>query len=784
MKRLIGWREASKSSLGSAPRSRLSSSSMLALSAVIALSTASAMAQEAASPPAAAERAMAEPDSIVVTAQRRSERLIDVPMSIVAVTAETLENSGVRSLSDIGQIAPGVQVNFNGGFSNPSIRGISSLTNGKGFDNNVAVYVDGFIVPDMITVNTDLGNVESVQVLKGPQGALYGRNATGGAILITTRAPSDTFTGNFQAGRATFNETLLSGYVSGPITDGLSFSAAAYRRWSDGYIKLSNPTTIGGPTVGDASPRDQRSARLKLAWDPTENLKITLGYNYALNSDNRGNLYTPTAYAPPSVGTPPNYSADPKQKSYNGANINKGVSNEYTLTASLDTSFGTLTSYTGVARRDYDLLFDFDGSYSDLVYIQTGGKIDSEQQTLVLNGKAFDALDFVIGGEYYHERRYGGATRPGGPKDGGSITLSNGIPVSEQIATSVGTAWAGFADVTYKVTDRLSLTAGARYSTEKKDGFFSNQTAAQFGTNAYSFAPTWKTASWDGFTPRASIRYEVARNANVYASFSKGFRAGAWSSSGAPTPALFLPLNPEKATAYEVGFKLSRGAFRFETAAFLSDYTDIHIGAVVPDPFCTAAPCGLRVLTLNGPGARIYGVDGMVEFRVAEGLNLRASAAWLKARYNTFPNAVGTGLNITTNQNVGSQTQDWSGHQMARAPEFSGNVGGDYKHDLGFGILRLSANAAFTTSFAPANPSLFGPLAGSLANKQRYRTGGYTLVNGEIALLSPSENVSLALYVRNLFDVSYRSTYSGLSFGDYSTYAEPRVVGVRAGFNF
>ena len=198
----------------------------------IALPLSPAIAQSAAE---GAGASTGNASDIIVTAQRRSERLVDVPMAVVAVSNETIEKTGVVSIQDINKLAPGVSFNFAGCCSQPSVRGISNLTTGIGYENNVAIYVDGFYAPDNISINGDLASLESVEILKGPQGALWGRNATGGAILMNTRKPSDFFTGKAEAGYASYNELTLSGYVSGPLSDFARFSVAAYNRNSDGF---------------------------------------------------------------------------------------------------------------------------------------------------------------------------------------------------------------------------------------------------------------------------------------------------------------------------------------------------------------------------------------------------------------------------------------------------------------------------------------------------------------------------------------------------------------------
>ena len=165
---------------------------------------------------------------IIVTAQRRSERLEDIPASISVVTQEALQAVGITRFQDLGHSVPGLQIARTGIFSQPSIRGISTLIAGGGFENNIAFYMDGFYEPNPLATNGDLTNLKSVEVLKGPQGTLYGRNATGGAILVNTLDPTTTPEGSFSAEYGRFNNLAFSGYLAGPIVPGVTASVAAY----------------------------------------------------------------------------------------------------------------------------------------------------------------------------------------------------------------------------------------------------------------------------------------------------------------------------------------------------------------------------------------------------------------------------------------------------------------------------------------------------------------------------------------------------------------------------
>jgi iron complex outermembrane receptor protein len=294
--------------------------------------------------------------------------------------------------------------------------------------------------------------------------------------------------------------------------------------------------------------------------------------------------------------------------------------------------------------------------------------------------------------------------------------------------------------------------------------------------------PGENDVKFHAFTPRASLRYKLGERTNVYASYSKGFRSGGFQPNGATLPALFIPFRPEKITAYEVGFKTANGWLRFDTAAFYYDYKDLQVGVTVPNP---VVPGGLINLVSNAPKAEVYGMDAEITAQPIARLNVHAGIAILHARYRNFANATGNGFNIATGLNVTGQVQDWSDIQMARSPKVSGSLGVDYEIlDVVGGGLTLAANASYTAGHVLSNPSIYGPLAGALARKQRYRQSGYTLVNLQATWLDADERYKVGVFANNVTNKHYRMTYNGGAFGDYSSWASPRTYGVRLGYNF
>ena len=747
---------------------------LLCTTAAIALgSSVNAFAQASS---AVNEQESSAGDEIVVTAQRRSEALEQVPMAVSVVTGDALEKAGVTSISDIGRVATGVQFNFAGAVPVVAIRGISSLVTGNNVEPNVAIYVDGFYNANPAAIASDLANLESIEVLKGPQGTLYGRNATGGAVLINTRGPSKTWTGRVDASYGSFNETNLNGFVAGPLSDRIRFSVGLHNRRSDGYIKLVDPTTIG-KTVGDAAPFREFSARAKLQVDLTDKLTATLGYNYTNFDDPRIELFSQFAHVNSAAGipAPPGRPTKFGQAAYNYETHHRVKSHEGTLKLSYETGIGTINSYTGYAKRRSRQAFDFDGSYADLTYTTTSWREKSFQQTVDYNVNAIKGVDLVLGGFYYYD--HFGTADPDG-----TVSYRPGLVVAQTShAQQYTRAWAVYADATWHITDQFSLAAGGRYSHDWKRMTFN----AQLPTGAFSVAPIEDAKSWNAFTPRVTARYEIAPRTNIWASWSRGFRSGTYNFAG-PTVLGLLPVDPETADAFELGFKTAQRRLRFSTSAYYYDYRSIQTSVTIPNPICPPNTVCSPLITLqNAKGATVYGVEGEVTWQPVDQLSLHSGVVWSHGRYKSFPNAIGTGVNATNTLNVTNQKQDWTGKMMVRAPNWSGNVSADYEQPVSFGTIRISANLNFTSSFPLQNASLYGPLAPpELRDKQRLRQKGYALLSAQLGWTDPSDHFSVTVYGNNLTDHTYFLFYNAGVFGDYSPTATPREYGIRAGYKF
>jgi iron complex outermembrane recepter protein len=757
---------------------------------VLMLTSSIASAQDAVD--VGAKSQPADGNDIIVTAQRRSERLENVPVAIAAVSGEELAKADVLNIHELNRVASGVQLDYAGAFTGVAVRGVSTTTNGNNIENNVAIYIDGFYEPNGLAINMDLLDLAGIEVLKGPQGTLYGRNATGGAILVNTLEPSRTFTGRAELTYARFDDKRASAYVSGPLSEHVRFGVSASYLQSDGYLRLIDPVTPG-VTHGGAAPIEKESVRAKLQFDLGSSLTATLAYSYAYVNDPRTQTFSPRdhvqtglyigaigAGANPNGANPPLFVTDPFTISYTRPTTVPSTSHQGTLTLKWDLGLGSLTSYTGYRYSKVNQIFDFDGSAVDTSFNALPYKQDTYQQALDLVVTSIDGLDLVVGGSYYHD--YVRSVPDESFSYGANLVLSG-----RTVAGGETDSWAIYADATYHLTEALSLNLGGRYSEEKKSARFESFTFPG-GVQTVQIPLTERNAKYMKFTPRVSVRYEVAPRTNIYASFTKGFRPGAISFSGPiqAAPQLYQFIKEENITAYEVGLKTASRLLRLDLSGFYYDYRNLQVNTLQRSPLCPPEPaaCGqLNTVFGNAPKAEIYGVDGSISLTPTERLNLRAGAAYLHGRYKDFPNATGTGLSAT-GANV-TQLQDWSDQQLVRAPTFAGYLGADYNVPMGDGGLLFSGNVNYTDSYVISNPSLFGPAAGAaLANKQRFRTNGYALVSANATYTDATGHYYVGVFGKNLTNKLYRISYNGGAFGDYSTYGEPRTYGVKVGFKY
>lgn len=694
---------------------------------------------------------------IVVTAQRRSQSQREVPASLTVITSDTLRAAGVQNNLDLANLTPGLKMDKVAAFTAPAIRGITTVLTAPGLDPNVATYIDGVYQGDPLALTFDLPDVQQVEVLKGPQGTLFGRNATGGAIQVTTKAPSFTPTGRIDASYGSFHNILVQGYLSGPLNDRIAVSLTALKEKSDGYYwDLINNKHVGGINA--------TLLRGKLLWRAGDT-DVTLSAYYSRRKDPSSTYGTPldgnsaARNIPGSIiPTRPydvavNRPIEQNVRSYGGSL--KVVSQ---LDSGTVTALAAYNNYLSTSVNDAYFAFAPTGG---LFYIN---RAPARNYSAEINyaSKWDGPLNLVTGLFYYDDRAgYDPLNVVSDPLGTGPSTYAVSI-FGQQTSKS----WAGYAEFDYKIADALTLIAGLRYSHEKRTVY--GQSVFGLTTTQPGPSENFGKVSFNGWTPRVSLRYRASDDVNLYATWSRGFKSGGFNPSSIPfssTAADIDYVRPEKVDAFEIGAKAKAGHWLSVNAAgYYYRYTDQQVNA-----YTKVNGVDLGVIQ-NAASANIYGGELEGTANLTTAFALRFGLSVLHARYDSkrplqvnVPNGTNSG-NVTVSRVV-------SGNALPRSPDFTLSVGANYEADVGGGTLRAGMNGYYSTRiyYEPGNV---------------YSQKPYATVDGQISFEPGNSGVRLSVWGRNLTDQTIISGSFVLNPGSGISYAAPRSVGVGLSYAF
>jgi iron complex outermembrane receptor protein len=715
---------------------------------------------------AAADTAL---DQIVVTAQRREERLQDVPLTINALSPHDLEAAGVTTVVELPNLVTGLNMSRTGNSLDPTIRGISTSITSPGAEPNVATYIDGVYQPSSFLNVFDLPDVSRIDVVKGPQGTLFGRNATGGAIQIFTRDPSFTTQGNVKASYGSFNETILQGFVTGPISDTVAGSVSLYRKTADTYLINLYPNAPA-PGVDDSL------ARVKLLFEPNSNAKIVVAFLYSIYSDPSAEYGTPLvtdAKLIPGaiVPTRPWEIATAEPLDYRTRSEGVDIHGTFETFAGTVSTLLAYNNLRGAANLQGDYAYIPNGGGTFFTY--TKGDDENEQAEITLASKHYGPFSYIAGVNYYRdENAYD-------PLDFIINPLLNPPSFEANIFGKVRTSALGvFTELTYALTDRLSAIAGIRYSTEEK----TNYGEQLFGTYATIPGP-WYNFGQKTFvdsTPRASLRYKITDDTNAYFTYSTGFKSGLFQATANPygpycvggvttacTPITPQPyVKPEHINAYEIGLKTAQSWYSTNLAAYYYKYKDQQV-----ETFETINNVFSSVVT-NAASSKIYGAELEGTLLPMEGLRLHAGLAYTHARFSDFPNAA---TNVPNATHTGNDTIviDATGASPVRTPDWTANVSASYTTHFNAGDATLEANAAFLSRYYY-----------TIADQPFYSQPAYGTLGAQLSWVPRNTQLTLTFWGRNLTNHAYemgnfiQANATGIS------YAPPRMLGVSAAYAF
>ena len=727
---------------------------------------------------------------VVVTAQKREERLQEVPVAISALSPDRIEKSDVDDIVALNGFVPNLQIHSSPGLSTGaaiSIRGGVTINPALSFEPTVGIYVDGAYVGKTQGGVFDVVDLERVEVLRGPQGTLYGRNTLGGAISLVTRRPTGELGGDLRVSAGDWGYKALRGRFDLPAIGDLKVKLAFNRAVRDGFVDVvPNPfpgvAAAGSSPVKDINNLDSTSARLAAEYQAGDNLRFNYSFDYSRNkqrpqnsslkSVGAGNIFDPAS--PFYLGFPTgggNYLGfpldlyvsphRPDTVSLDGDTFESVRIQAHTLTATWD-PMSNLTIKSITSYRDADIgdQLDLDGSPLPIALTSRLSTYKSFSEELQAVGDIGN-LNYVAGVYYFEDDGF--TNNPQSYFGGANVFVSTfGFTTK---------AYAAYGQVDWKpdmFDNKVKLTLGARYTHEKK-------TSDRF--NAIVGGPvlvprTQGEVDFDGFTPMATISYAPTEALNFYVRYAEGFKSGGFNGEAGTVIETLTPYDAETVESWELGAKTSLFDRRLQlnVAAFRNEHSDMQLSVF------TAGGAAQSVIR-NAGSAVIQGIELEAVARPTSWLNLQATYGYLDPEYQEFIDA---GVNVANNrafpyaaQNTATLTADAT---FAHTP---------------YGVWGATVDARYTSDFfgypyalrsnVPGDPGSFGT-----QNAFNTEVKGYTVVNLRVSLdeipLDGGFEGQLSLWAHNLFDREYENVGIdfGPGFGGLRTayWGDPRTVGV------
>jgi iron complex outermembrane recepter protein len=721
-------------------------------------------------------------EEILVTAQRRSEKMVDVPISIAALGPEQLSSANVQNLADIQQLTPSLRFDNQIGFYQPTIRGIGTAVTTSGGGSNVGIYINGFYSPNPLAADFQLLNVTGVQVLKGPQGTLFGHNTTGGAILVTTAEPSAETHAEAKISYGSYNAQRFQAYG----TTGLGSIAA---------LDVEGIFTKGNGSITNILDGDDHvgayqdwTVRTGLKVNFSDKVSAVLRYTLAREADptailtnsNTDTTINPTTGAPWGTTTftvPGFYTSDPYRVANNLPTFITSDTNIVQLTVKADLNFADLTSYSQWRRENVNQSENID--QTGLPIFQLGLPIDNStiSQEFLLTSKPGTRLQWTAGAFYFSNKdEWFTYIDNFADTPAGRITLGGSGTTTENIA--------GFFDATYAVMpDKFFVTVGARYSHDAvKDAFWDTSFTQQ-----HNYEPSINS---DKVTPRVVLRYKPTDQSSIYASYTEGYKAAIIDVGGScqDGPAYQCnPIHPEDVHAFEVGYKFESHTFSNQAAAFYYDYKNLQVSE-----FLGAA----QAYIVNAASSKIYGLEDEFHWQVVEHVEVNAGASWTHARYESFGTTVNGTLfgapiyascpadpstlppKYQTYCGPGSfayvnQDTVIHGAHMQHVPDWTATLSPRFTTGpTPSGEYSVSANIYYTSEF------FFSP------SGTQFVQPSYTTVALRTEWKDPSKRYMVALYGENLTNERYRTQVQENGFGIGASWSAPATWGIELGAKF
>lgn len=693
-------------------------------------------------------------DVIIVTAERRETSVQDLSASIQVVSGDSLAEIGIVDTENLQVRVPGLVTSRLGGpTQRPYLRGIGNDLYGIASGNSVATYVDGVYVPNSTQSFQAFNDLERIEVLKGPQAVLYGRNATGGTILITSKRPEFNFGASGDISYGNYNDFQVRGAVTGPLSDKIAGRLAVQYLDRDGFGKNL-------PSGKDQDFFRNFAVRGSILAEATDNLDVLLAVDYS-EIETGDYVKTPNQNAWNYQATTGQYIADPWLRYGNHDSFAPLKDAGVRLRIDWSTGIGDITSTTSYRKFKYGPFTYDNDDVGQLLTLPTTPPIVLGE--LWVNGSIQRSEQFS------HETYLAtDETKPLSLIVGASVFLEDAEDIQRAIFFAYdysdrfldNPAYAAYADFRYRVTDNLTLTAGARYSFEEKTYSLTPQIVDANGNITGQGETVTGNANWSQFTPRFGIEYRPTNDILLFATATRGFKSGGFNTDD-PTN----EFEPEDIWSYEGGIKATWGDVTTNLSGFYYDYSNLQVQQVL-------LPSGLSVVT-NAASATIYGVDGEIAWRISPNLRVGSNFAAMHSEYGdlTLFNDL---LVVPTNVSV-------EGNTLKRAPGLTALTYVDADVPIGSNFLTFHGEAAYRSR------TYYTPF-----QDEPHSQPAFWLLNANIKFSFDNERQYVSLYGQNLTNKLYATSiedvarYLGPLDGAplYTHYGPPRTYGIRYGFKF
>lgn len=693
-----------------------------------------AIAQQAVSPQVD-DRVYAD---IVVTAQRREQNLQDVPLAVSALSADTIEGLGIKTTSDLALAAPGLTIAPSVNAISPFIRGVGNTNTSPGEESATAIYVDGVYISTLTSAMFSLANIERVEVLRGPQGTLFGRNAVAGVIQIITRKPSTTPSMDLAVGYGNYGTFDASLYATAGLADDLAADLSVYfSHQNDGWG--TNLTT-----GNDIFKGREFGVRTRWVWDIGDSTELSFGADY-----NRSRPVVTQAYTqrPGSV-----LSTGQVSPGFYNARLSEDVTaltKQWGGNVQLRHDFGglQLVGISSYRKVESDFVFDQDGQSVNLGFFSFNRGAKTFTQEVQLLAPAGSAIDWIIGAFYYHDDSFSRPTQLQGALFG-PLTI-------RRFATQKARSYAAFGQATAELLADTNLTVGLRYTIDRRSIVGEDRNLLAGNplpvSNIVDNRETFRRPTW-----RISLDHKFADHVLGYVSYNRGFKSGVYNVANQTLPIV----KPATVDAFEFGLKTEPlHRMRLNISTFYNDYKNIQ--------FNVSTPTGQALL--NAAAGRIFGAEAELDWRATSNLSINGGLSLQDSKYKSFDNAPAF-TPLPGGGNVESIV-DAAGKKMVQAPDFTAYVSARYVIPTSAGDFTLIGSYNYNDGF------YFEP-------QNRIGQPAHHLFNASVEWQPIDGMFGLRFWGRNLAGEKYFSTAQPSAFGDLMVPAAPRTYGITATAHF